>query len=81
MASLLPLQFLLLLCVALQQLSGSLKERFLKYILEPPPCRSEPEDCSSFCTVQEDCKAQGLSCCAAFCGAICSLNMPPEPPN
>uniref|UniRef100_A0A8D2AIY2 WAP four-disulfide core domain 13 n=1 Tax=Sciurus vulgaris TaxID=55149 RepID=A0A8D2AIY2_SCIVU len=74
----LPLQFLLVLCLALQLVPGSPKERFLKYILEPPPCRSKPENCSKFCTFQKDCEAQGLQCCSAYCGIVCSLNEPPE---
>lgn len=44
-----------------------------EYILEPPPCRTEPGNCTQFCTMQEDCP-EGLQCCSAFCGIICTLN-------
>ncbi|KAB0383733.1 hypothetical protein FD755_005650, partial [Muntiacus reevesi] len=43
------------------------------YILEPPPCRSDPENCTDFCTLQEDCQP-GFQCCSAFCGIVCTLN-------
>lgn len=43
------------------------------YILEPPPCRSDPENCTHFCTLQEDCH-RGFQCCSAFCGIVCTLN-------
>ncbi|XP_021565056.1 WAP four-disulfide core domain protein 13, partial [Carlito syrichta] len=73
MKSWLPLQFLVVLCLTSQLVPGSPKQRILKYILEPPPCRSEPENCTQFCTLQEDCH-KGLQCCSAFCGIICSSN-------
>ncbi|KAI4575856.1 hypothetical protein MJG53_012059 [Ovis ammon polii x Ovis aries] len=46
---------------------------FRGYILEPPPCRSDPENCTDFCTLQEDCQP-GFQCCSAFCGIVCTLN-------
>ncbi|XP_012495882.1 PREDICTED: WAP four-disulfide core domain protein 13 [Propithecus coquereli] len=73
MKPVLPLQFLLVLGLTLQLVPGSPKYRFQKYILEPPPCRSEPENCTYLCTLQEDCK-EGLQCCSAFCGIVCSSN-------
>nr|XP_058893468.1 WAP four-disulfide core domain protein 13 [Kogia breviceps] len=60
-------QLLLLTCLAPQLVSGSPKQHFLRYILEPPPCRSDPENCTHFCTLQEDCHP-GFQCCSAFCG-------------
>ncbi|KAL6034136.1 hypothetical protein STEG23_035436 [Scotinomys teguina] len=51
-----------------------------KYILEPPPCRSEPENCNSFCSQQEECPGD-LQCCSAFCGIVCSSNKAPMPTN
>uniref|UniRef100_A0A8C0XHR1 WAP domain-containing protein n=1 Tax=Castor canadensis TaxID=51338 RepID=A0A8C0XHR1_CASCN len=78
MTHLLPLHFLLVLNLAPQLVSGSPKQYFLKYILEPPPCRLKPESCSQFCTQQEECP-QGLQCCSAYCGIICSLNKFPAP--
>ncbi|KAF3824938.1 hypothetical protein GH733_010272 [Mirounga leonina] len=42
-------------------------------ILEPPPCRSDPGNCTQFCTLQEDCQ-NGLQCCSSFCGIVCTLN-------
>ncbi|XP_019062256.1 WAP four-disulfide core domain protein 13 [Fukomys damarensis] len=77
MATALSLQFLLVFSLALQLVPGSPRQRLLNYILEPPPCRSEPENCYQFCTLQEDC-SQGLQCCSAFCGIVCSLNRPPN---
>ncbi|KAL2763631.1 WAP four-disulfide core domain protein 13 precursor [Daubentonia madagascariensis] len=71
MKPVLPLQFLLVLGLALQLVPGSPRHHFLKYILEPPPCRSEPENCASLCTLQEDCQ-EGFQCCSAFCGIVCS---------
>ncbi|XP_037667506.1 WAP four-disulfide core domain protein 13 [Choloepus didactylus] len=71
------LQLLLLLCLAPQLVLGSPKRRFLKYILEPPPCRSAPESCTQICTMQEDC-TKGLQCCSAFCGIVCSRNRAPK---
>ncbi|KAI5947487.1 WAP four-disulfide core domain protein 13 [Manis javanica] len=44
-----------------------------EYILEPPPCRSDPENCTQFCTLQKDCQ-KGLQCCSAFCGTVCTSN-------
>lgn len=44
-----------------------------EYILEPPPCRAEPEDCNTFCTQQEECP-ENLQCCSAYCGIVCSSN-------
>ncbi|XP_025326015.3 WAP four-disulfide core domain protein 13 [Canis lupus dingo] len=64
---------LLLIHLTPQQVPGSPKQHFMKYILEPPPCRSDPGNCTQFCTMQEDCK-NGLQCCSAFCGIVCSLN-------
>lgn len=43
-------------------------------ILEPPPCKSDPENCTHFCTLQEDCH-KGFQCCSAFCGIVCTLNI------
>ncbi|XP_023367685.1 WAP four-disulfide core domain protein 13 [Otolemur garnettii] len=71
-----PVQFLLVVSLALQ-VPGSLRHRFLKYILEPPPCRWDPENCTQFCTLQEDCQ-KGLQCCSAFCGIVCSKNQMPK---
>ncbi|XP_031543443.2 WAP four-disulfide core domain protein 13 [Vicugna pacos] len=68
------LQLLLLTHLAPQLLvSGSPKQHFMRYILEPPPCRSDPENCTHFCTLQEDCH-RGFQCCSAFCGIVCTLN-------
>ncbi|KAF6285076.1 WAP four-disulfide core domain 13 [Rhinolophus ferrumequinum] len=67
------LHYLLLTCLAPQLVPGSPQEYILKYILEPPPCRTEPGNCTQFCTMQEDCP-EGLQCCSAFCGIICTLN-------
>nr|XP_005897636.1 PREDICTED: kunitz-type protease inhibitor 4 [Bos mutus] len=67
------LQLLLLTHVASQLVSGSPKQHFRRYILEPPPCRSDPENCTDFCTLQEDCQP-GFQCCSAFCGIVCTLN-------
>ncbi|XP_031289585.2 WAP four-disulfide core domain protein 13 [Camelus dromedarius] len=61
------LQLLLLTRLAPQLVSGSPKQHFMRYILEPPPCRSDPENCTHFCTLQEDCH-RGFQCCSAFCG-------------
>ncbi|XP_053429980.1 WAP four-disulfide core domain protein 13 isoform X2 [Nycticebus coucang] len=72
-----PVQLLLVVSLVLQLVPGSPKPRFLKYILEPPPCRSDPENCTQFCTLQEDCQ-KGLQCCSAFCGIICSTNQMPK---
>ncbi|XP_007185462.1 WAP four-disulfide core domain protein 13 [Balaenoptera acutorostrata] len=66
-------QLLLLTCLAPQLVSGSPKQHFSRYILEPPPCRSDPENCTHFCTLQEDCHP-GFQCCSAFCGIVCTLN-------
>ncbi|XP_051700954.2 WAP four-disulfide core domain protein 13 isoform X1 [Oryctolagus cuniculus] len=77
MKPVLPCHFLLVLCLAPHLVPGSPKERLMKYILEPPPCRSEPENCNRFCTLQEDC-LNGLQCCSAFCGIVCSLNRTPK---
>nr|XP_055121740.1 WAP four-disulfide core domain protein 13 [Symphalangus syndactylus] len=71
MKSVLPLQFLVVFCLALQLVPGSPKPRVLKYILEPPPCISEPENCTHLCTMQEDCE-KGFQCCSSFCGIVCS---------
>lgn len=49
-----------------------------EYILEPPPCRAEPEDCNTFCTQQEECP-ENLQCCSAYCGIVCSSNKAPLP--
>ncbi|XP_045384034.1 WAP four-disulfide core domain protein 13 [Lemur catta] len=68
----LPL-LLLVLGLALQPVPGRFKHRFQKYILEPPPCRSEPENCTYLCNLQEECK-EGLQCCSSFCGIVCSSN-------
>ncbi|XP_032317146.1 WAP four-disulfide core domain protein 13 [Camelus ferus] len=67
------LQLLLLTRSAPQLVSGSPKQHFMRYILEPPPCRSDPENCTHFCTLQEDCH-RGFQCCSAFCGIVCTLN-------
>ncbi|XP_011839197.1 PREDICTED: WAP four-disulfide core domain protein 13 [Mandrillus leucophaeus] len=71
MKPVLPLQFLVVFCLALQLVPGSPKERALKYILEPPPCISAPENCTQLCTMQEDCQ-KGFQCCSSFCGIVCS---------
>ncbi|XP_059115741.1 WAP four-disulfide core domain protein 13 [Peromyscus eremicus] len=73
-----PFQFLLVFSLAPQLVSGSFKQYFLKYILEPPPCRSEPENCTTFCTQQEECPGN-LQCCSAFCGIVCASNKDPTP--
>ncbi|XP_028625343.1 WAP four-disulfide core domain protein 13 [Grammomys surdaster] len=69
-------QLLLVLSLAPQPVPGSPKQYFLKYIFEPPPCRSEPEDCSTFCTQQEEC-LHTLQCCSAYCGIVCASNQAP----
>nr|XP_044604601.1 WAP four-disulfide core domain protein 13 [Equus asinus] len=71
MKPVLLLQSLLLIHLTPQLVPGSPKQHFMKYILEPPPCRSAPEECTQFCTLQEDCP-KGLQCCSAFCGIIFS---------
>uniref|UniRef100_A0A8C6HSV2 WAP four-disulfide core domain 13 n=1 Tax=Mus spicilegus TaxID=10103 RepID=A0A8C6HSV2_MUSSI len=71
-----PLQLLLVLSLALQPVLGSPKQYFLKYILEPPPCRSEPGACNMFCTQQEECP-RPLQCCSAYCGIVCTSNQAP----
>ncbi|XP_045050800.1 WAP four-disulfide core domain protein 13 [Desmodus rotundus] len=73
MKPVLLLQLLLLIHLAPQLVPGSPKQHFMKYILEPPPCRVAPENCTMFCTLQEDCPKE-LQCCSAFCGMICTLN-------
>nr|KAF6359298.1 WAP four-disulfide core domain 13 [Pipistrellus kuhlii] len=70
-ALLLPL--LLLIPLAPHPVSASPKQDIMKYILEPPPCTDNIENCTQFCTMQEDCPG-GLQCCSAFCGIICTLN-------
>ncbi|XP_060237292.1 WAP four-disulfide core domain protein 13 isoform X2 [Meriones unguiculatus] len=72
-----PIQLLLVLSLAPQLVSGSPKQYFLKYILEPPPCRTAPENCNTFCTQQEECPKH-LQCCAAYCGIVCASNRIPE---
>ncbi|CAH6776809.1 Wfdc13 [Phodopus roborovskii] len=71
-----PFQLLLVFSLAPQLVSGSPKQYFLKYILEPPPCRSEPENCNTFCTLQEECPEK-LQCCSAYCGIVCASNKEP----
>ncbi|XP_074173442.1 WAP four-disulfide core domain protein 13 [Rhinolophus sinicus] len=73
MKPVLLLHYLLLTCLAPHLVPGSPREYILKYILEPPPCRIEPGNCTQFCTMQEDCP-KGLQCCSTFCGIICTLN-------
>ncbi|XP_012598344.2 WAP four-disulfide core domain protein 13 [Microcebus murinus] len=73
MKPVLPAQFLLALGLVLQLVLGRPKEHIQKYILEPPPCKSEPENCTYLCTLQEDCE-KGLQCCSSFCGIVCSSN-------
>ncbi|XP_036863149.1 WAP four-disulfide core domain protein 13 [Manis javanica] len=73
MKPVLLLQLLLLTRLAPQLVPGSPKQRSTKYILEPPPCRSDPENCTQFCTLQKDCQ-KGLQCCSAFCGTVCTSN-------
>ncbi|XP_019492456.1 PREDICTED: WAP four-disulfide core domain protein 13 [Hipposideros armiger] len=73
MKTVLLLQCLLLTCLTPQLVPGSPKEYFMKDILEPPPCRGPPGNCTQFCTLQEDCP-KGFQCCSAFCGTICTLN-------
>ncbi|XP_003936566.1 WAP four-disulfide core domain protein 13 [Saimiri boliviensis] len=68
----LPLQILAVFCLALPLVPGSLKLHFLKYILEPTPCKLEPENCTQRCASQEDCQ-KGFRCCSSFCGLVCSL--------
>uniref|UniRef100_A0ABI8A4B1 WAP four-disulfide core domain 13 n=2 Tax=Felinae TaxID=338152 RepID=A0ABI8A4B1_FELCA len=68
------LQLLLLIHLAPQRVSGSPKQHFMRSILEPPPCKSDPENCTHFCTLQEDCH-KGFQCCSAFCGIVCTLNI------
>ncbi|XP_037377477.1 WAP four-disulfide core domain protein 13 [Talpa occidentalis] len=67
------LQLLLWICLVPQLVPGGPKKHFLRYILDPPPCRSSPENCTHICNLQEDCPG-GLQCCSAFCGIVCSLN-------
>ncbi|KAF6089776.1 WAP four-disulfide core domain 13 [Phyllostomus discolor] len=67
------LQLLLSILLAPQLVPGSPKQHLIKYILEPPPCRVAPGNCTMFCTEQEDCPT-GLQCCSAFCGIICTVN-------
>ncbi|XP_048205363.1 WAP four-disulfide core domain protein 13 [Perognathus longimembris pacificus] len=67
------LQVLLVLSLTPQLVLGSPKQYFLKQILEPPPCRSKPENCLSFCTLQEECPGD-LQCCSAYCGIVCASN-------
>ncbi|XP_077015555.1 WAP four-disulfide core domain protein 13 [Tamandua tetradactyla] len=69
------LQQLLLLCLATQPVPGSPREHVPRYVLEPLPCRSAPENCTQMCTTQEDCPPD-LQCCSAFCGIVCSWNQP-----
>uniref|UniRef100_A0A8C6RJL7 WAP four-disulfide core domain 13 n=1 Tax=Nannospalax galili TaxID=1026970 RepID=A0A8C6RJL7_NANGA len=76
MAPVSPFQFLLVLSLVPKLVSGSPKQYFLKYILEPPPCRSQPDDCTKFCTNQEECPHE-LQCCAAYCGIVCTQNKNP----
>ncbi|XP_045689114.1 WAP four-disulfide core domain protein 13 [Phyllostomus hastatus] len=66
------LQLLLSVLLAPQLVPGSPKQHLIKYILEPPPCRVAPENCTMFCAEQEDCPT-GLQCCSAFCGIIWPL--------
>ncbi|XP_007077885.1 WAP four-disulfide core domain protein 13 [Panthera tigris] len=68
------LQLLLLIHLAPQRVPGSPKQHFMRSILEPPPCKSDPENCTHFCTLQEDCH-KGFQCCSAFCGIVCTLNI------
>ncbi|XP_013005887.1 WAP four-disulfide core domain protein 13 [Cavia porcellus] len=77
MTTVLFLQFLLVLSLGPQLVPGSPRQRLPKYILEPPSCRSEPESCYQLCTLQEHCP-EGLECCSAFCGIVCSLNKSPK---
>ncbi|XP_032758545.1 WAP four-disulfide core domain protein 13 [Rattus rattus] len=71
-----PFQLLLVLSLAPQLVPASPKQYFLKYVLEPPPCRSEPDVCDTFCTEQEDC-SPNLQCCSAYCGIVCTSNQAP----
>ncbi|XP_032275809.1 WAP four-disulfide core domain protein 13 [Phoca vitulina] len=73
MKPVLLLQLLLLIHLTPQQVPGSPKEHLMRNILEPPPCRSDPGNCTQFCTLQEDCQ-NGLQCCSSFCGIVCTLN-------
>ncbi|EGV98307.1 Protein WFDC13 [Cricetulus griseus] len=69
--------FALLLLWSLAQGGINQKKRqYEEYILEPPPCRSEPEKCNSFCTQQEECPGK-LQCCSAYCGIVCTANKDP----
>ncbi|XP_051000801.1 WAP four-disulfide core domain protein 13 [Acomys russatus] len=71
------LRLLLVLTLAPQPVPASPRQYFLKYILEPPPCRSEPQNCNTFCTQQEECPGS-LQCCSAYCGIVCSSNLAPK---
>ncbi|XP_044118518.1 WAP four-disulfide core domain protein 13 [Neovison vison] len=73
MKPVLLLQLFLLIHLTPQQVPGSPKEHVMRSILEPPPCRSDPGNCTQFCTLQEDCQ-NGLQCCSSFCGIVCTLN-------
>uniref|UniRef100_A0A8C5P3A1 WAP four-disulfide core domain 13 n=1 Tax=Jaculus jaculus TaxID=51337 RepID=A0A8C5P3A1_JACJA len=73
MTPLLPFQLLLVVGLLSPLIPGSHKEFFLKYILEPPPCKLAPVNCNQFCTLQEDCPKE-LQCCSAYCGIVCTLN-------
>ncbi|XP_054995927.1 WAP four-disulfide core domain protein 13 [Sorex araneus] len=77
MKFMLLVQSLLLIGLAAELVSGSPRQLFLKQLLEPPPCRSYPENCTYFCTRQADCKG-GLQCCSSFCGIVCAINKHPE---
>ncbi|XP_059560916.1 WAP four-disulfide core domain protein 13 [Myotis daubentonii] len=67
MKPVLLLQLLLVIHLAPQLVPASPKQQFMKYILEPPPCRVDAGNCTNFCSMQEDCP-HGLQCCSAFCG-------------
>ncbi|XP_023405661.1 WAP four-disulfide core domain protein 13 [Loxodonta africana] len=67
---------LLLFCLALKSVPGNIKERLKKYILDPPPCKSAPENCAQVCIYHKDCQV-GLECCSSFCGIVCSRKKKP----
>ncbi|XP_023576446.1 WAP four-disulfide core domain protein 13 [Octodon degus] len=75
MNTVLFLQFLLVLSLMLQLVPGSPRQRFLKYILEPPTCISDNKGCYIYCTPEGWCPP-GFQCCTAYCGIICSKNKP-----
>ncbi|KAM5245872.1 WAP four-disulfide core domain protein 13 [Ctenodactylus gundi] len=78
MTPVLRLQFLLVVfSLAPQLVPGAFKKYFVKDILDPPPCNSEPENCTHLCTLDDKCPP-GFHCCSSFCGIVCSINLAPN---